>query len=236
MALYAWDTQARPDFLAATAPILRFARKLLTAAGPGQAHAHGDELTLTELHRIHTRFLASFEAQIPLPGILGVLQSAIHALGWDSHSPTSLITHEHIELDLKVNPPAKARACLIKAFENQQDHQHQRRLPGTAPTLDWHLLRKLVRSKEWNPSAKGTLLQLYAGNILARSWAYEHGYPVDPRCPCGHIDDAPHRLGGCEHTRVAKEPITPEDTVQLVGRLERPVPATRPALRLTKEG
>jgi hypothetical protein len=36
MALYAWRTDTRPDFMAIAAPILRYAREVWTAIGPGQ--------------------------------------------------------------------------------------------------------------------------------------------------------------------------------------------------------
>jgi hypothetical protein len=51
-----------------------------------------------------------------------------------------------------------------------------------------------------------------------------------PHCPCGAVDDLPHRLLGCHDTQVNPHPITPHDTTQLLARIEGPY-ATRKPLR-----
>jgi hypothetical protein len=109
-----------------------------------------------------------------------------------------------------------------------QDIQHQGRLPPSTAPLDWSLLRTCLRSKQWQPAAKGTLLQLYSGHLLTRTWAYERGYPVAPHCPCGQVDDPPHRLRGCTHTVEAKTPVTAEQLTTLLQRIPRPSPGIYP--------
>jgi hypothetical protein len=81
MILYAWQTASRPDFVAATAPIVRYAREIWMSAGPGHLYAHGDELTAVEIRKVFGRFQTSALMQIPIPGIMGHLQTALHDLG-----------------------------------------------------------------------------------------------------------------------------------------------------------
>jgi hypothetical protein len=140
-----------------------------------------------------------------------------------------------MELDLTVNSPGEIRSCLVAAFDSIQDERHQARLPLQVAPLDWPFLRQALKSRKWPPGSKSALLQLFAGLIPTRSWAYEKGHAIDPRCPCGLIDDPPHRLQGCSHTQVAANSITPEALQRSLARLPRPY-ASRKALKVTING
>jgi hypothetical protein len=174
MVLYAWNTTARPDFIAATAPNFRYAREVWMAVGPGDAYAHGDERAAQELRRVYDKFQASALMNIRLPGILGHLQAALPEFGWELHTATIFLTQDNLELDLKLNPPAEVQASLVTVFEAKLDRVHQTRHPPETPWFDWPRLRRFLRShcSHWRPAYKSVLLQLFAGHIPTRSWAH----------------------------------------------------------------
>jgi hypothetical protein len=173
---------------------------------------------------------------LPPRGILGVLWQTLKEIGWAFYTPTSFITKDDIEIDLAINPPAEVKASLTKAFEARLDELHQGRLLAGTPPLDWGRLRTALRSRRWQPAAKGVLLQAYSGHLVSRTWAFKQGYPLDPYCPCGQVDDPPHRLQGCEHTHKAKQSWEPKDLEQAICHLARPRPTAYQELTLKKNG
>jgi hypothetical protein len=106
-------------------------------------------VTAHELRRVYDKFQASALMKIPLPGIMGHLQTALHELGWELHTATSFLTQDSLELDLKLNPPAEVQACLVRAFEARLDRAHQNRHSPDTPWLDWPLLLRFLRSSQF---------------------------------------------------------------------------------------
>jgi hypothetical protein len=121
LCVYAWRSEARPDFKALAASVLRYAREVWMAVGPGRQYAHGDELTRPELTTFFARFQATAHTGLDLSGVLGHLQVSLKQLHWQLLSPTTMLTRQDTELDLTVNSPAEIRTCLISAFESQKE-------------------------------------------------------------------------------------------------------------------
>ena len=138
-----------PEFKAAVAPILRWAREWWMT-GQADKHKPADCLTVKEMVKAHQagrnyNFDTNYKLWPKDP--VAAVRSALRSFGWTWPSAATFVDRRGVEMHMSYGTPAMLEVFLVRDFRDSLDQKVAMRRSEVGQQISFETFRKVVRSK-----------------------------------------------------------------------------------------